>query len=253
MVYLSHTPHQSSAVRSAALVVAALLFCSPSTAVSQQTVDVSADQQATVQGASIDAYITEAAQHFAIPERWIRAVMRAESANDPLAVSSVGAMGLMQIMPRTWEELRARYDLGGDPFEPRDNILAGTAYLREMYDRFGAPGFLAAYNAGPERYAEHLATGRPLPRETRAYVAALAPVVTVAPTVPPQSERTTIVVDWRAAPLFVARIDRRSGDQPIADEQASDGPSAPPAISNLVQPEERPTGLFVRPQAENSQ
>ncbi|WP_306120719.1 MULTISPECIES: lytic transglycosylase domain-containing protein [unclassified Roseitalea] len=253
MVRLLQTAHHSGAVRPAALVVAALLFSSPSAAVSQQTVDVSADAQATVQGAAIDAYIAEAAQRFAIPERWIRAVMRAESANDPHAVSSAGAVGLMQIMPRTWDELRARYGLGSDPFEPRDNILAGAAYMREMYDRFGAPGFLAAYNAGPERYAEHLATGRPLPRETRAYVTALAPIVTGAPTVPPQSERTTIVVDWRAAPLFVARIDRRSADQPIADQQASDGPSAQPAISNLVQPEERPTGLFIRPQAENSQ
>ena len=253
MVRPPHTTHHSGAVRPVALVLAAFVFSSPSDAVSQQTVDVSADAQATVQGASIDAYIADAAKRFAIPERWIRAVMRAESANDPRAVSSAGAMGLMQIMPRTWDELRVRYGLGEDPFEPRDNILAGTAYLREMYDRFGAPGLLAAYNAGPERYAEHLATGRPLPHETRAYVAALAPVVTGAPTVTPQSESTTIVVDWRAAPLFVARIDRRSGDQPIADQQASDGPSAPPAISNLVQPEERPTGLFVRPQAENSQ
>lgn len=253
MVRLPHTAHHSGAVRSAALVLAALLFSSPSAAVSQQTVNVSADAQATVHGASIDAYIAEVAQRFAVPERWIRAVMQAESANDPRAVSRAGAMGLMQIMPRTWDELRVRYGLGEDPFEPRDNILAGAAYMREMYDRFGAPGFLAAYNAGPERYAEHLATGRPLPRETRAYVAALAPVVTSAAEIPPQSERTTIVIDWRAAPLFVARIDRRSADQPIANQRESDGPSAQPAISNLVQLEERPTGLFVRPQAENSQ
>ena len=253
MVRLSQTAYHPGAVRPAALVLGAFLLSSPSVAVSQQTVDASADVQATVYGASIDAYIADAAQRFAIPERWIRTVMQAESANDPRAVSSAGAMGLMQIMPRTWDELRARYGLGDDPFDPRDNILAGAAYLREMYDRFGAPGFLAAYNAGPERYAEHLATRRPLPRETRAYVAALAPVFTGAPTVPSQSERTMIVVDWRAAPLFVARIDQRSGDQPIADQRESDGPSPQPAISNLVQPEERPTGLFVRPQAENSQ
>ncbi|RMB01981.1 lytic transglycosylase domain-containing protein [Eilatimonas milleporae] len=253
MLRLSQTARHLGAVRPAALVVAALFFSSPSAAVLQQTVDVSADAQATFYGAAIDGYIAEAAQRFAIPERWIRAVMQAESANDPRAVSSAGAMGLMQIMPGTWDELRARYGLGEDPFEPRNNILAGTAYLREMYDRFGAPGFLAAYNAGPERYAEHLATGRRLPHETHAYIAALAPAVTGAPTVPPQSERTTIVVDWRAAPLFVARIDQRSADQPIADQQESNGPSAQPAISNLLQPEERPTGLFIRPQAENSQ
>ena len=162
-------------------------------------------------------------------------------------------MGLMQIMPGTWDELRTAHGFGNDPFDPRDNILAGTAYLRAMHDRFGSPGFLVAYNAGPGRYAGHLATGRPLPRETRAYVTALAPVVTGAPTVPPQNERTTIVVDWRAAPLFVARIDRRSADQPIADQQESDGPSAQPAISNFLQPEERPTDLFIRPEAENPQ
>jgi soluble lytic murein transglycosylase-like protein len=75
-------------------------------------------------------------------------------------------MGLMQIMPLTWSELRARYDLGVDPYDPRDNILAGAAYLRELYQRFGTPGFLAAYNAGPTRYESHLATGRSLPDET---------------------------------------------------------------------------------------
>ncbi len=252
MVRLPQTAYHSGAVRPAALVLAAFLFSSPSAAISQQTVDVSTDVQATVYGASIDAYVAEAAQRFAIPERWIRAVMRAESANDPHAVSSAGAMGLMQIMPRTWDELRARYGFGGGPFDPRDNILAGAAYMREMYDRFGAPGFLAAYNAGPERYAEHLATGRPLPRETRAYIAALAPVITGASEVPQQAERTTIVVDWRAAPLFVARIDRRSADQPIADERESDGPSGRSDNANFLRTEGRLQELFIRPEAEES-
>jgi hypothetical protein len=83
----------------------------------------------------------------------------------------------MQIMPDTWKGLRQRYRLGRNPRDPRDNILAGTAYLREMHDRYGATGFLAAYNAGPGRYAEYLATGRPLPAETLAYVAGLAPLI----------------------------------------------------------------------------
>lgn len=86
-------------------------------------------------------------------------------------------MGLMQIMPPTWEELRTKYQLGGDPYQPRDNIFAGAAYLREMLDRFGQNGFLAAYNAGPGRYEEHLATGRPLPRETIDYIRKLAPLI----------------------------------------------------------------------------
>jgi hypothetical protein len=86
-------------------------------------------------------------------------------------------MGLMQIMPKTWAELRARHGLGADPYDPRDNILAGAAYIRELHDRYGAPGFLAAYNAGPGRYERHLATGRPLPDETQDYVATLAPMI----------------------------------------------------------------------------
>ncbi len=121
--------------------------------------------------------VEEAARRFAIPASWISAVMRVESAGDPRAISQAGAMGLMQVMPRTYDELRARYGLGEDPFHPRDNVMAGAAYLRELYDRFGAPGFLAAYNAGPERYARRLADGRPLPLETRRYVAVLAPVI----------------------------------------------------------------------------
>ncbi len=82
----------------------------------------------------------------------------------------------MQLMPETWADLRLRYGLGSDPFDPRDNILAGAAYLRELHDRFGDSGFLAAYNAGPARYEAFLATGRPLPDETRAYLGALAPL-----------------------------------------------------------------------------
>ena len=122
------------------------------------------------------AFITEAAQRFGVPEAWIRAVMRVESAGDVRAISSAGAMGLMQIMPATWAELRVRHRLGSNPYDPRDNILAGAAYLRDMHDRYGSPGFLAAYNAGPGRYEEYLA-GRPLPAETRAYVTTLAPIV----------------------------------------------------------------------------
>lgn len=57
----------------------------------------------------------------------------------------------MQFMPAAWREPRARYGLGADPCDPRDNILAGATYLPEMHYRFGSPGFLAAYNAGPYR------------------------------------------------------------------------------------------------------
>ena len=83
-------------------------------------------------------------------------------------------MGLMQLMPGTWLETKAKLGLGSDPFNPRDNILAGTAYLRMMYDRFGYPGLFAAYNAGPARYTAYLAGARKLPVETRAYVSSVA-------------------------------------------------------------------------------
>jgi hypothetical protein len=116
-------------------------------------------------------FVTEAASRFGIPARWIQSVMRAESLGDATATSPKGAMGLMQIMPQTWADLRGRYALGANPYDPHDNILAGAAYLRELYDRYGPDGFLAAYNAGPGRYEEYLATGRTLPPETLTYIA----------------------------------------------------------------------------------
>jgi D-alanyl-D-alanine carboxypeptidase len=80
----------------------------------------------------------------------------------------------MQVMPGTYDELRRRYRLGSDPFEPHNNILAGVAYLREMSDRFGAADALAAYNAGPGRLESHLSGDVPLPVETIKYVASIA-------------------------------------------------------------------------------
>jgi len=116
-------------------------------------------------------HIAEASRRFGIPESWVRAVIVAESNGDRRALSPKGAMGLMQLMPDTWDELRDQHGLSADPYQPRANILAGTAYLKAMYDRFGYPGLFAAYNAGPGRYEEHLRTGKTLPAETRAYVA----------------------------------------------------------------------------------
>ena len=118
-------------------------------------------------------YVAEAAQRSGLPAALILAVMRTESALNTHAVSAKGAMGLMQLMPVTWQDLRSRFDLGGDPFDPHDNILAGAFYLRILYDTYGPGGFLAAYNAGPGRWENHRDTGRPLPAETRAYVAAI--------------------------------------------------------------------------------
>ncbi|WP_316162409.1 lytic transglycosylase domain-containing protein [Bradyrhizobium sp. SZCCHNRI20481] len=167
----------------------------------------------SVSGFSAEAIATsvsEAARRFDIPEGWINAVMRVESGGDWRARSSKGAIGLMQIMPETWRDLHARYDLGADPFDPHDNILAGAAYLRQLYGRYGMPGFLAAYNAGPGRYERHLATGRPLPDETRAYVAKLSSVAEAE-----QTERQMTVFRTSVqsiAMLFVSRSAQHSPD-----------------------------------------
>lgn len=194
------------------------------------------------------AFVTEASQRFGVPEHWIRAVRRVESAGDVRAISSAGAMGLMQVMPDTWAELRARYGLGRDPFNSRDNILAGTAYLREMHDRYGSPGFLAAYNAGPGRYEEYLA-GHPLPGETRAYITTLAPMIgvgSVSPTMP-----GTVAVAaadpsaWRQAPLFVTPSLRNlDAGQPTSHRQ-SGGASAAPSTGGASAIAPQSGGLFV--------
>ena len=156
----------------------------------------------------IAAHVAEAARRFGLPESWIYAVMRTESAGRIGAVSSAGAMGLMQLMPGTWARQRTRFGLGNDPFDPRDNIMAGTSYLREMYDSYGASGFLAAYNAGPGRYEDWRDRGRPLPSETRAYVARIAPMlqtesapIVLANASPMQPVRTS----WTQGQLFAAR------------------------------------------------
>ena len=160
--------------------------------------------------ADIASHVAEASQRFGLPEQWIYAVMRTESAGRVGAVSSAGAMGLMQLMPGTWARQRTRFGLGADPFNPRDNIMAGTSYLREMYDSYGATGFLAAYNAGPGRYEDWRDRGRPLPAETRAYVAKIAPMLqsdsaatVVASASPVQPARPS----WTQGQLFAVRGD----------------------------------------------
>ncbi len=134
-------------------------------------------------GGKWDRYIAEASDRFQVPEEWIRAVMQQESSGRthfsdgrPL-ISRAGAIGLMQVIPSTYRELAQRHDLGRDPFNPRDNVLAGTAYIRQMYDQFGSPHFLGAYNAGPGRYGRYLRGEASLPLETRRYLEALAPIV----------------------------------------------------------------------------
>jgi hypothetical protein len=127
-------------------------------------------------------YINLAASRFDVPQQWIRQVMQVESGgheyiDGQLTVSPAGAMGLMQLEPGTYQEMASRYGLGPDPFNPYDNIMAGTAYIHEMYQVYGSPGFLAAYDAGPGRLNNYMDYHQALPAETTNYVAMIAPQI----------------------------------------------------------------------------
>lgn len=158
--------------------------------------------------------IEEASLRFGVPSAWIARVMREESAgltswNGRPIRSSKGAIGLMQLMPATWSAMRARLNLGENPDDPRDNIVAGTFYLRLMYERFGYPGLFAAYSCGPARYADYVAGARPLPSETIAYLGKLG--------IASSSPATTSQMARAEAPhalspsLFVVRHDVQDG------------------------------------------
>jgi hypothetical protein len=140
--------------------------------------------------------------------------------------------------------LRTRYNLGTDPYDPHDNILAGAAYLREMYDRYGAPGFLAAYNAGPGRYENHLATGRPLPGETQDYVAMLAPMIGG------KQANGKIVASadsptFARSPLLVVRSASSSSNDRHAPGVRPDRPSNVRSVVGLSALVPQPGNLFV--------
>ena len=117
--------------------------------------------------APFDDIIDTHAELNALRPALVRAVVMAESAFDPSARSPKGAVGLMQLMPDT-----ARQFGVANPFDPEDNIRAGTAYLRQLLDRYGNDEALAlaAYNAGPGAVDRH---GQSVPpyRETQHYVA----------------------------------------------------------------------------------
>ena len=152
-------------------------------------------------------YIQEASSRFDVPERWIREVMRQESGGRLSATSRVGAMGLLQLMPGTYAELNAKHGLGDDPYHPWSNIMAGTAYIREMYDLYGSPGFLAAYNGGPRRLENYLWAGGRLPAETRNYVARIGPRI-----VGTEPRRRAPDEVYAAADIGLNPPSRRTGD-----------------------------------------
>ena len=127
-------------------------------------------------------FVKEAAQRFNIAEDWIKAVMRMESggqtqlAGKPIT-SKAGAMGIMQVMPDTYKDMRAQYGLGADPYDPHDNVIAGAAYLKWLQSKYGYPKMFAAYNAGPATLEAQMAGKRKLPAETQAYVNGIARIL----------------------------------------------------------------------------
>jgi hypothetical protein len=123
-----------------------------------------------------NSLVGQTAQRFSMPAAWIRAVMQTESGGRTMSAafkpitSRVGAMGLMQLMPATYAQMRTEYHLGSNPYDPRDNVTAGVAYLGWLYHKYGYPAMFAAYNDGPGHLEERLTKGGLLPAETRNYV-----------------------------------------------------------------------------------
>ena len=229
--------------RIAAAILAAIVFgscCSETHAQQVAALHIPHDHS----DKAVSAFILEASRRFDIPVPWIRAVMRVESAGNLRALSPKGAIGLMQIMPETWSDLRSRYQIGVDPYDAHDNIIAGTAYLRELYDRYGAPGFLAAYNAGPARWEDHLPDGKPLPLETRVFLVRVAPV-------PAPDAINDAVLNapsarsWTDAPLFpTLATNTPNGNRATSDLQAvrsTDSRSPPDSMDHAL----RSDGIFV--------
>ena len=213
----------------------------------------------------IAVYVAEASQRFGIPEAWIRAVMRVESAGESGVTSSAGAMGLMQVMPQTYATLRARLGLGANAYDPHDNIMAGAAFLREMHDRYGDAGFLAAYNAGPARYEEFRAGGRALPSETILYMARLGPMLGLDGGVTLAVDVSSVAATPEAAPIFVslhgnvavvspprnlaANVQLASADVQIDDRAAGLFTSRVPSLDRATATAERapPTSISTQP------
>ncbi len=186
----------------------------------------------------------DAADRFGLPVEWVMRVIEAESAGRtelggrPIT-SHAGAMGLMQIMPATWAGLRAQYGLGDDPHDPRDNIVAGTAYLRAMYDRFGYPGLFGAYNAGPGRYAQYVTAGRPLPRETRDYMTKITGAVTFAKA---PNRRGRRLASEGLPPVADTIFFARRGALDARPRSSADAPEA--VVAERVKPLPEAGGLF---------
>ncbi len=190
------------APRSAAGALALLSATAPS----------AAQPQAPATAGTCRAQVPEAASRSGLSSEIVMRVMMAESGGLARAVSPKGAMGCMQIMPATWVYLSARYGLGTDPFDARRNTIGGALYLAELTRRYGMPGALAAYNAGPGRYERFATSAVPLPAETIAYAARIGRRLLTGSVAPPY-------VRWQEASLFLGRRSAATGGASPADGQ----------------------------------
>lgn len=161
-------------------------FANPIAAVASSARSAFEKEQALSPAQLMDRWaplIKEASRRFGVAEAWIGAVIRMESGGRTLLddkrpiTSNAGAMGIMQVMPETYQQMRQQYGLGADPYDPHNNVLAGTAYLRWLYGKYGFPKLFAAYNAGPGTIEAQSAGARKFPEETRAYVSGIAHIL----------------------------------------------------------------------------
>jgi soluble lytic murein transglycosylase-like protein len=143
-----------------------------------------------------DALIEENAAVHGVNPHLVRAVIQAESAFNPRALSHKGAMGLMQLMPQTAAELGVL-----DPYNPAENIRAGVVYLKGLLTKFAqnVELALAAYNAGPRAVQKYGAI--PPYRETRDYVSKITSKVDAAPR-PVRIYKTLEIVNGRPIPRY---------------------------------------------------
>ena len=236
-------------VRARAICCAAVLVAAPWTSIDRAWAgDLAIGGRTTsTRAAAVEPWsglLAEASLRTGLPVAWLHDLMHVESGGDATAVSPKGAIGLLQVMPATYAALRRPLGLGADPFAPRDNLLAGGMYLRLLVDRYGWPGALAAYNAGPGRLDAFLTRGRALPTETTAYLLRFASSHAVS---------AVGVASVRVQPTSNAA----SGDPPPSLKPtlfvaAASAPSAvPPASANAVSVHDvetatwRDSGLFV--------
>lgn len=223
------------------VVIGALLYAATVAPAHSQMLGLRAATDSRSPKRVVETAMEEASRRFNIPLAWLRAVMHAESHGDAAAVSDKGAIGLMQVMPATYEELRAKHGFGPDPFDPRDNILAGAAYLSEMFSRYGERGFLAAYNAGPGRYEKHLALGRALPSETVEYVARIAPRLGLSAAAGPSEQPR---FDASRAPIFFTNALLISAPEPPSDGGRTTSHAANAGVPDLLFPGQSIDKLF---------